>query len=276
MFELPEYVNLAAQITGILIGKKVRRGELGNSPHKFVWYNRTPAEFEELTRGKAVGTARARGKWLFIPLTPGYLLLFGECGGKLLYQDAGSAGLKKYHLRLTFDDGSSLTAFTQMWGAMELHEAGREEERKYIKGMKTTPVEPGFTFEYFSSLIDTLARSEKRSVKGLLTQDQLIPGLGNSLAQDIMFRSGLHPKHPIGDLDKRDRKRLYGAIVTTIQDAIAKGGRNDEYDLYNRAGKYVRVMDSKAAGKPCPRCGHKIEKIQYLGGVCYFCHSCQK
>jgi hypothetical protein len=32
---------------------------------------------------------------------------------------------KKYHLWLAFEDGSALTTLTQMWGAMELFEAGR-------------------------------------------------------------------------------------------------------------------------------------------------------
>jgi formamidopyrimidine-DNA glycosylase len=275
MFELPEFVTLAGQITQTVAGKRIRQGSLGNSPHKFVWYNRTPAEFEKLTRGKTVGAAQAKGKWLFIPLDPGYVLLFGECGGRLLFHPVGATGPGKYHLRLLFDDGSLLTAFTQMWGAMELHEAGQEQERRYVKGMKPTPVEPEFTFGYFSSLIDSLSSGEKRSVKGLLTQDQLIPGLGNALSQDIMFRAGLHPKHPIDALDGRQRKRLYNALLKTVREAVAKGGRNDEHDLFGNPGGYVRVLDSKAAGRPCPECGRKVEKMQYLGGACYFCPRCQ-
>jgi formamidopyrimidine-DNA glycosylase len=112
MFELPEFVTLARQMNETLTGKIVRRGSLGNSPHKFVWYNRTPEEFARLTQGKTIGEARVRGKWLSVPLDPGYLLLFGECGGRLLYHPAGSALPEKYHLWLTFDDGSSLTAMT--------------------------------------------------------------------------------------------------------------------------------------------------------------------
>jgi len=275
MFELPEFVTLAAQINETLTGKKIEQGSLGNSPHKFVWYNRSPAEFEKLTQGKTISAARAKGKWLFIPLDPGYILLFGECGGRLLYHSAGSPRPKKYHLCLTFDDDSSLTAFTQMWGAMELYEAGQEDERRYVKGMRPTPVEPQFTFEYFSALIDSLSGGERRSVKGLLTQDQIIPGLGNALAQDIMFRAGLHPRHPIGELNRSRRKKLFNAILKTVHEVIAKGGRNDEYDLYGKPGRYVRLMDNKAVGQPCPKCREKIEKIQYLGGSCYFCPRCQ-
>jgi len=275
MFELPEFATLARQINETLTGKVIWEGSLGNSPHKFVWYNRSPDEFARLVKGKVVGKARAKGKWLFISLDPGYILLFGECGGKILYHPAGSAPPGKYHLLLTFEDGSHLSAMTQMWGAMELHEAGKEQERQYVKGMRPTPAEPEFTYEYFSALIDSLLAGEKQSVKGLLTQNQVIPGLGNAIAQDILFRSGLHPRHPIADLNERQRRKLYDAILATVGEVTAKGGRYDEVDLYSNPGRYVRLMDAKAAGNPCPQCGTPIEKIQYLGGACYFCPRCQ-
>ena len=275
MFELPEFATLARQINETVTGKVIREGSLGNSPHKFVWYNRSPDEFATLVQGKVIGHARAKGKWLFIPLDPGYTLLFGECGGKILHHPAGSAPPSKYHLLLTFEDGSLLSATTQMWGAMELHESGKEQERQYVKGMRPTPAEPEFTFEYFSALIDSLLAGEKQSVKGLLTQNQLIPGLGNAIAQDILFRAGLHPKRPIADLDGSQRRELYDAILKTLSEVIAKGGRYDEVDLHNNPGKYVRLMDSKAAGTSCPQCGTTIERIQYLGGACYFCPRCQ-
>jgi formamidopyrimidine-DNA glycosylase len=259
-----------------LKGKTIRKGQLGNSPHKFVWYNRGHEEFEQLTRGKTVGEAHARGRWLFVPLEPGYVLLLGECGGKVLHHSPGSKLPKKYHLYLTFEDGSFLTATTQMWGAMELYEAGEEQERQYVKGMKPTPVEPGFTFDYFCALIDELAAEKKQSAKGLLTQDQTIPGLGNAIAQDILFRARLHPRHPITELDAGQRRALYDAIVETVAQVIAKGGRYDETDLYNQPGGYVRLMDKNALGRPCPGCGGEIEKIQYLGGACYLCPHCQE
>ena len=100
MFELPEFITLAWQINETLADKTISRGSLGNSPHKFVWYNRTPEEFAELAAGKTVGQARAQGKWLFIPLDPGYLLLCGECGGRLLYHAPGTKLPEKYHLWL--------------------------------------------------------------------------------------------------------------------------------------------------------------------------------
>lgn len=275
MFELAEYTILARQINKTLVGKTVKKGNLGNSPHKFVWYNRKHDEFTKLTRSKVVGRARVQGRWLIIPMEPGYNLVLGECGGKVLFHPTGSELPEKYHLWIEFGDGSSFTVTTQMWGAMELFECGKEQERQYIKGMRVTPVERAFTFKYFSGLIDELLEGEKRSVKSLLTQDQLIPGLGNASAQDIMFRAHLLPRRPLAELSAGQRQDLYHAIVDTVHEIIDCGGRNDEIDLFGKRGGYVRLMDSNAAGKPCPECGTKIQKIQYLGGACYFCPKCQ-
>jgi len=276
MFELPECVTLARQMDKTLRGKTIERGQLGNSPHKFVWYNRKPAEFERLTEGKTVGSAVARGRWMLVPLEPGYVLVLGECGGRLLYHGPGADLPEKYHLLLEFRDKSALSVTTQMWGAMELFEQGREQERKYIKGMRPTPVDRRFTFPYFSRLVDELLAGEKRSVKGLLTQEQLIPGLGNSVAQDIMFRAGLHPRHPVAELSPVQRRALHDAIIKTVREVIARGGRSDELDLFGRPGGYERVMSAKTAGKPCPKCGARIEKVSFLGGACYFCPRCQR
>ena len=275
MFELPECVVLANQINETLKGKTIQRGILGNSPHKFVWYNRSPDEFAKLTKGKKIGQAQAKGRWIFIPVDPGYILVLGEFGGKLLYHQPGSKLPKKYHLYIIFDDDSFLTVTTQMWGAKELYESGEEQNREYIKDMRPTPIDPEFTYDYFTELLDTLIAGKKRSAKALLTQDQIIPGLGNAIAQDILFRSHLHPRHPIADFSIDERKVLHNTIVSTVGEVIDKGGRYDEFDLYGQPGGYVRLMDKNAVTRPCPGCGGEIEKIQYLGGSCYVCSNCQ-
>jgi formamidopyrimidine-DNA glycosylase len=258
-----------------LVGKTIKRGILGNSPHKFVWYNRTHQEFEKLIWNKLIGTARVHGRWLTLDLEPGFRLVLGECGGKILFHLPGVSLPEKYHLLLIFTDDSALTAMTTMWGAMELFETGKELERQYIKDMRTTPVEPGFTFSYFTALIDELLQDKKRSVKSLLTQNQIIPGLGNAIAQDIMFTAHLHPHKSLQDLTIEQRCSLFKAIKDTTFEAIEKGGRNDETDLFGNPGGYTRLMDNQAVDKPCSKCGSLVKKIQYLGGACYFCPSCQ-
>lgn len=275
MFEIPEILTLCSQINETLSGKVVQKGSLGNSPHKFVWYNRSPAEFADLTLGKTVGQSYGRGRWLFVPLDPGFRLVLGECGGKVLFHLPGAVLPSKFHLLLRFSDGSSLSVMTQMWGAMELYETGEEQKRQYIRDMRPTPVEAAFDAAYFDRLLDDLGRKEKRSLKSLLTQDQLIPGLGNAIAQDILFNARLHPKKPIQELDDGMRADLFAAIRSTTAEITQAGGRYDEVDLFNQPGGYVRRMDKNALERPCPRCSAKVEKIQYLGGACYFCTGCQ-
>jgi formamidopyrimidine-DNA glycosylase len=141
--------------------------------------------------------------------------------------------------------------------------------------MRTTPAEPGFTFDYFFALINDPATGEKRTAKGLLTQDQLIPGLGNAIAQDILFRARLSPKSRVAELSRDRTQELYRAIVDTVREVTEKGGRYDEYDLYGQRGDYERIMDKNAVGRPCPECGGDVSRIHYLGGSCYFCPDCQ-
>jgi len=276
MFEIPECLTLTRQMNRTLRGRTVARGSLGNSPHKFVWYNRKPAEFARLTRGRRVGTARARGRWMFLGLEPGYVLMLGECGGRVLHHPPGSAPPDRYHLLLAFEDGSALSVMTAMWGAMELRVQGHELEGKYLKDMRPTPVDRAFTLAYFTRLIDSLLEGRKRTVKGLLTQEQLIPGLGNAIAQDIMFRARLDPRRPLTELTPAQQRRLHGAIVRTVREVTRKGGRADEFDLHGKPGGYARIMDARAAGRPCPECGTRVSKIAYLGGACYFCPQCQQ
>jgi formamidopyrimidine-DNA glycosylase len=275
MFELPEYLVMAADMNSVLPSKRVWRGEQGNQPHKFVWYNRTHEEFEQLTQCKVVGRAMVKGRWLMLPLEPGYVLVIGECGGKVLYHAPGAEQPAKYHLRLQFEDGSALTAMTQMWGAMELHEQGQELQRTYIADMRATPADTAFTWDYFSHFVAEVAKGEKRSVKALLTQDQLIPGLGNAIAQDIMFEARLNPKHPISALNDDQRLTLFQAILQVTEAVTRCRGRYDEVGLFGKPGGYVRLMDKNTAGWPCRRCGATVQKIQYLGGACYFCPRCQ-
>jgi formamidopyrimidine-DNA glycosylase len=274
MFELPEYLTIAKQMNKSISGKTMLSGVMGNSPHKFVWYNQNPQTFSRIVNGKTIGNAYCKGRWLFIPLEPGYVLVLGECGGKIILVDSNNVP-SKYHLLLNIEGNKSIYAMTQMWGAMELYRKGEELKRQYIADMRTTPLDKEFTYKNFKSLIDEARSEKKRSVKSLLTQDQLIPGLGNSIAQDILFNARLHPKTQIEVLSEEEIMTLYKSIKETVNDAAKNDGRNDEYDFYGNLGKYERVLDSKSIERGCPVCKSKIEKIQYLGGSSYYCSKCQ-
>lgn len=143
-------------------------------------------------------------------------------GGSLYHADATTLPAK-FHLHLHFDDDTHLTAMTQMWGAMELYAAGEEQERVYIKDMRPTPVDAAFSLAYFNGLVDTTpARGTQR--QKVADAGSTDPRSGTAIAQDIMFRAWLHPRHPIGTLTPTVCQALHAAIVDTVQSAIAQGG----------------------------------------------------
>jgi formamidopyrimidine-DNA glycosylase len=275
VFELPECLVLAAQMDATIRGKKVARVRTKNVEHKFVWHNRAETEFSALAEGGRVGKATVRGRWICLDLDPGYVLVFGECGGILRFEVPGSAPPAKYHFLLDFEDGSFLWARTAMWGAYELHEAGRELERQYIRDQRPGPLDPSFNKLYFDNLIAVLAAEGRRSAKSLLTQDQLVPGLGNAIAQDILFAARIAPKRDVGSLGVAERDALRTSIVAKVREIEAAGGRSDETDLFGRPGGYARIMDKAATKRPCPRCGGTVAEGQYLGGAIYWCPGCQ-
>jgi formamidopyrimidine-DNA glycosylase len=99
--------------------------------------------------------------------------------------------------------------------------------------------------------------------------------MGNGYLQDILFRAKIHPRRRVVDILEREKLALYEAIVGTLKQAVELGGRDTECDLYGNRGGYASILSSKAKGQPCRECGTLIEKIQYLGGSCYLCPSCQ-
>jgi formamidopyrimidine-DNA glycosylase len=82
----------------------------------------------------------------------------------------------------------------------------------------------GFTFAYFSDLIDVLVTEKKRSAKSLLTQDQLIPGLGNTMARDILFKARSSPKHNIADLNQEQRETFMRLSSIRWRRSVRRGG----------------------------------------------------
>ncbi len=141
--------------------------------------------------------------------------------------------------------------------------------------MRPSPLDQEFTLDHFFKIIQEATRAKKTSAKALLTQDQIIPGLGNSIAQDILFNARLHPKQNLALLDKERIEMFYHAIHKTIEEIIEGGGRYDEVDLFGNPGGYKRLMDKNQVGHPCPCCDSRVEKLSYLGGSCYLCPSCQ-
>ncbi len=240
MIELPEALTIAEQMNDELNGKRIESGNRGNSPHKFAFYNRKPEEYEELLAGKTVGETTGYGNWIFAPLEPGFKLVLGCMGGRILFHQNEDTLPKKYHLMLCFEDQTYLTVTIQMWGFIKL--VGESEAVDFHTTL--TPISDEFTYERFEQLLEDYEEKDKKSIKYFMISGPGVLGIGNSYLQDILFRAKIHPKRLVADIADGERRELYDAVRGTMKEAIELGGRYDERDLYNNAGRYVRILDS--------------------------------
>lgn len=275
MIELPEASVIAQQMSQELQGKRIESGNRGNVSHKFAFYSRPPEEYASILGGRTMGEAVDHGSCILASVEPDYVLGLGGGGERILFHQNESTLPKKHHLMLRFGDGTYLTVTVQGWGSALLLDRSQLAAHPYLGAPGVSPLSDAFTLEYFEGLFEELEKGNSKSVKFFFISKPGIWGVGNGYLQDILFRAGVHPRRRAVDVDAEERRALYGATRETLQQAVDLGGRDTEKDLYNRPGGYLRILDSKSVGQPCIECETSIEKIQYLGGACYFCPRCQ-
>jgi formamidopyrimidine-DNA glycosylase len=274
MIELPEGFVLAKQLESALRGKKIASVKANSSPHKFAWFHGDPALYDALFAGRTVDGAFSYGGKLHIRLSGDAGFMFCDGVNLRYYTDAASLPVK-HQLLLAFDDGTFLTGTVQMYGGIYGFEGALDNMYDRLAREKPDVLSDGFTLDYFLSLRDN-ALKPKHSAKAFLATEQRIPGLGNGVAQDILFHARISPKRDIATLTPDETARLYDAVRSTIAEMIEKGGRNVEKDLYGNPGGYETVMSANTYMFPCPRCSGTVKKEAYMGGSVYYCPACQK
>ncbi|MCU0488295.1 MAG: hypothetical protein MUE67_04995 [Anaerolineales bacterium] len=274
MIEFPEAITIARQVNQSLKGKRIQTATRGNSPHKFAFYSHSAEEYAAILPGKIVDSAFAHGSLIIVNLEPDERLVFGEGGERILFHTSEKSLPTKYHFSAHFDDDSWLTVAVQGWGAALLYtQAELENFPRYER--KPVPLSPEFTLDYFISLFEGLTQENKTSLKFFLVSEPGVLGVGNGILQDILFRARLHPRTRAAQTTSEQRVALYTALCATIEQAVALGGRDTEHDLFDKPGKYVKLLDARTVGQPCPICRTKIQKESFLGGTVYFCPRCQ-
>lgn len=274
MIEMPEAWTIARQMNETLMGKTFQHFARGAMVHKFLFLSKSAEEYDAFLSGKPVTGAKSYGRSIYLYVGEVHLLWFGELGGRILYHPSGEPLPAKYHLRWDFRDASSMTFTLQMWGFVGLLERSELPNHPYAE-VGLPPLSEGFTFERFNQLLEEYPEKTKKGIKGFLVTSKHINGIGNGYLQDILFRAKIHPTRKIPTLTANERQSLYTAIQDTLGKAVKLGGREDEHDLFDHSGGYVRLMSNQTVGQPCQNCGTAIQKLSYLGGACYVCPTCQ-
>lgn len=274
MIELPEALAVAGQINGILPGKRIVAVTAAHTPHKLAWYYGDRAAYAALLAGRIVGKASALGGLLEIE-AGGANILLGE-GVAIRFHGPGEPRPSKHQLLIEFADRSALTAAVQMYGGMGAFLQGGLDNPYYRAAReKPSPFAPEFDRAYFDR-IASAPEVRKLSLKALLATEQRIPGLGNGVLQDILFRARMHPKKKVLTLAAEGSRILFDSVKRTLAAMAARGGRDTELDLFGRPGGYKTILSKKTVNTPCPACGGLIKKESYMGGSIYYCERCQE
>ena len=274
MIEIPEAESLSRQLTQTVRSKRIAEVVAGLSPHKFAWYHGDPKDYDALLRGKTVDTAVARGGMVEIRIGDA-VVLFSD-GVVLRFHTRDEQRPQKHQLLIELEDATAITASVQMYGGLWCFKEGEFHNPYYDTARcKPSPLSDEFDRAYFDSLI-TSSKVQKLSAKAFLATEQRIPGLGNGVLQDILYKARVHPKRRIGTLTDGERKALFHSVKSILKEMTVQGGRDTTRDLFGRPGGYRTRLSQTTVDKPCPVCGGTIVKQAYMGGSIYFCDGCQK
>jgi formamidopyrimidine-DNA glycosylase len=115
----------------------------------------------------------------------------------------------------------------------------------------------------------TIFRTHRGAVKAILLNQQLIAGIGNLYADEILFRACMHPGTAAVSLSDKDLRRLFRATRHVLERAIAL--KTD----FNRLPKSWLLPHRGKRGR-CPRCGRALKSATIGGRTSWFCGCCQK
>ena len=101
-------------------------------------------------------------------------------------------------------------------------------------------------------------------LKARLLDQGVIAGVGNLLADEILWRARMSPRRPADDLSTEELDALRRAIRAAVRDAIRLGGAHTG-----------RLNPQRVAGGRCPRDRTPLERATIGGRTTYWCPVCQ-
>jgi formamidopyrimidine-DNA glycosylase len=268
--ELPEVEALAAYLRERAVGHTVQRLEVP-SFSALKTYD-PPAS---AVAGLPISAAGRHGKFLDIGLGPDiHLIVHLARAGWLHYRDAFKSpaplkpGSGPIALRMRLDDGSGF----------DLTEAGTQKslaaylvrDPAAVPGVsRLGPDALALTEDEFAARI----RSRNGQIKGVLTDQEVLAGIGNAYSDEILHVAKMSPFALTGKLTDEQLATLFRAMVEVEKDAVARsvGQKAAELKGEKRAGMRVHAR----TGLPCPVCGDTVREVSFADKSLQYCATCQ-
>jgi formamidopyrimidine-DNA glycosylase len=123
--------------------------------------------------------------------------------------------------------------------------------------------------EQFAALLG----SRSGQLKGALTEQSLISGIGNAYSDEILHAARLSPFKMADKLSDDEVVRLYDAMRTVLTDALERqtGQQAATMKGEKRSGLKVHAR----TGLPCPVCGDTVREVSFADTSLQYCPTCQ-
>ncbi len=247
MPELPEAERARQQIERAL-GREIVAVDDRDT---YVCRPHPPGEIAAALTGRRLTRAHRRGKFLWVETDdgPDLGLHLGMAGRIAVDEEEAPRGWDRFALE--FADG----------GRMALRDKRR---------LGRAVIEPDFSHVGPDAAEVGRDRFRDRvgrgttALKARLLDQRVIAGVGNLLADEILWRARLSPLRVAGELSVEELDRLRRELRAAVRDAISGGGVHTG-----------RFMPARRRGGACPRCETALERATVGGRTTYWCPHCQ-
>jgi formamidopyrimidine-DNA glycosylase len=213
-------------------------------------------------KGHRFENSRRHGKHLLVHAGKNlWLRMHFGMTGSLHYLKGDEAAPKAARVIFRFGDNGGL-AFEDQRKFGEIELLKDIDEFLQTRGLGPDALE--ITLSHFKSVLG----KHRGAVKAILLNQQLIAGIGNLYADEILFRARMHPATDAASFNVRDLSRLFRATQHVLYKAIAL--KTD----FNRLPKSWLLMHRGKRGR-CPRCGRALKSATIGGRTSWFCADCQ-
>jgi len=203
--------------------------------------------------------------------TLGWLCIHLRMTGRLFWQQGETriehdrpprAVLITHNGKLLFYDTRRLGTMTVCATADGLPETGID------------PLSPDFT----PSTLGALLSGRGQPVKPFLLRQDLVAGIGNIYASEILFQARIAPDLPAGQLSSTETANLFASIQDVLRRAIECCGSTISSFQFarNETGRFQECLNVYGRdGSPCRDCGAVIVRTVQQGRSTFFCPVCQ-
>ena len=250
-----------ARVHAVRLGKPLR-WPLGCAPESLV--------------AQAVGEVTRRGKYLWLALDRGGLLMHLGMSGSLAFDARAAAPGPHDHFDLVTARGTLRLTDPRRFGAVVWSPAlDAGAAAKLLAGLGLEPFDPAFTGAHLHAAL----RRRRVAIKHALLGGAIVVGAGNIYACEALFEAGIDPRTRSDRVSLARCERLAQAVRDTLARALELGGstlRNFR-DAHGMAGAFqtqARVYGRE--GLACVRCNGAIRRIVQGQRATYFCAGCQR